>query len=61
MSLQEFINTNHKRLLQACKNIKYDLYGELYSELYIYLDSMWEKYKELPQEQIIYLSINFLC
>lgn len=60
MSLQEFINNNHKRLLQACKNIKYDLYGELYSELYIYLDSMWEKYKELPQEQIIYLSINFL-
>lgn len=60
MSLQEFINNNHRNLLQACKNIKYDLYGELYSELYIYLDKQWDKYGNLPEKEIYYLSIDFL-
>jgi hypothetical protein len=60
IDLEQFVNNNNKRLTQACKNIRYDLYGELYSELYIYLHDNWHKYCDLPEEEIYYLCIDFL-
>ena len=68
MMLETFINSNDKKLQQACRRIafkhkkktKNHLTKEVYSELYLHLYDNWSKYDKLPNEQIYYLCLDFI-
>jgi hypothetical protein len=60
VNLNEFIKNNDSRLFSACKKINYNLHKELYSELYLHLHENWNKFKKLENDDVIYLSIDFI-
>jgi len=60
VNLNEFIKNNDSRLFSACKKINYSLHKELYSELYLHLHENWNKFKKLENDDVIYLSIDFI-
>lgn len=68
MTIESFFTTNNIKLQSACRRISFkykkklhnNFKNEVYSELFIYLHDNWHKYKDLSNDDVFYLSIDFV-
>lgn len=61
MELEDFINNNYKDLVRCAKARASTNYGEMLSELYLFLDKKWKLYQNLKNQEVLLICYKFMA
>lgn len=58
--LDAFITSNHNNLFGAARKIAGSRHREIYSELYVHMNTYWDKFKKVPDAEKVYMCVAFM-